>query len=99
MDGGGLARRPRRVTNWSSSDSPFSSSLPPPLPRSIFFRVGNLFGESLYDIHSRLKGYPILEPDMPPAARKNMIAAQIMSPQPKVRREGGSEGEREGEGA
>ena len=37
---------------------------------------------------------------MPPAARKNMIAAQIMSPQPKVRindgKEGGKEGRREG---
>lgn len=31
----------------------------------------------LYDIHIRLKGYPVLEPDMPPAARKHMTAAQV----------------------
>jgi hypothetical protein len=72
------------------------SPLLPPFLRALPCRVGNLFGESLYDIHSRLKGYPVLEPDMPPAARKNMIAAEIMSASPKVGQAGGREGGRAG---
>jgi chloride channel 7 len=39
--------------------------------------VGNFFNEGLYDIHIRLKRYPLLEPDMPPPARKNMTTAQV----------------------
>lgn len=31
----------------------------------------------LYDIHIKLKGYPVLEPDMPPAARKNMSISGV----------------------
>jgi chloride channel 7 len=39
--------------------------------------VANFFNKGLYDIHTRLKRYPLLEPDTPPPAKKNLTTAQV----------------------
>ncbi len=58
-------RSPTHCRQHPSIHPPNPNPLSPPHPLA-----------GLYDIHIRLKGYPVLEPDMPPAARKHMTAAQ-----------------------